>query len=546
MRMLLTIKHLTGMNKRIKGVVLLWLGMMAGLSAYSQPSDPYFGETCTSIMVGKKATIDKSVITSHTCDGSYRTWLNVVPAATFADTARHLVYKGTLKTESVNDKNGLTLVGSIPQVAQTYGYLNTAYPCLNEKQQGMGETTIVGRKELVNEKGMFNIEELQRVALQRCTTAREAIKLMGSLVKQYGYGDWGESLTIADKKEVWLFEVFGEGPDRIGGVWAAQRIPDDHVGVSANFSRIGEIDLSQPDYFMASDNVKEVAQRLKLWDGTAPFKFWKAFSHIKKPFTIREFFILSSFAPSLNLKYDADEIPFSVKPEKKVAVQDVFALYRTTYEGTFYDMTKNLKVVKTTYKKDGSVEKVDTVLYEGANPWMGKDEIAMYNALKPGSVEFQRTVSVAWCSYSEIIQLRDWLPDEVGGVAWFSFDNPGQSPRLPIYSGNLSLPDSYSICGQQRYREDAALWSFRKANKLATVKWQKSRKTIETEVATLETKALAEQPALEEQVKELVKKGKNKEARELVTRYSNDFARSAMQRWTELERSFWGQFGRGF
>jgi dipeptidase len=318
------------------------------------------------------------------------------------------------------------------------------------------------------------------------------------------------------------------------------------VGVSANFSRIGEIDLSQPDYFMASDNVKEVAQRLKLWDGTAPFKFWKAFSHIKKPFTIREFFILSSFAPSLNLKYDADEIPFSVKPEKKVAVQDVFALYRTTYEGTFYDMTKNLKVVKTTYKKDGSVEKVDTVLYEGANPWMGKDEIAIYNALKPGSVEFQRTVSVAWCSYSEIIQLRDWLPDEVGGVAWFSFDNPGQSPRLPIYSGNLSLPDSYSICGQQRYREDAALWSFRKANKLATVKWQKSRKTIETEVATLETKALAEQPALEEQVKELVKKGKNKEARELVTRYSNDFARSAMQRWTELERSFWGQFGRGF
>ncbi|TCN62061.1 dipeptidase [Acetobacteroides hydrogenigenes] len=534
------------MKRSFKGIVLLSLGILTGIGAFAQPDDPYFGETCTSILVGKKASADKSVITSHTCDGSYRTWLNVVPAATYPDTAKHLVYKGSLKTESVTDNNGLTLAGSIPQVNQTFAYLNTAYPCLNEKQLAIGETTIVGRKELVNEKGMFNIEELQRIALQRCTSARQAIKLIGELVKQYGYGDWGECITIADKNEVWQFEIFGEGPDRIGGVWAAQRIPDDHVGISANIARIGEIDLSNPNYFMASDNVQEVALRLKLWDGTTPFKFWKAYSQAKKNFTIRDFFVLSSFAPSLNLKFDADEIPFSVKPEKKVSVQDVFALYRTTYEGTFYDMTKNLKVVKTTYKKDGSVEKVDTVLYEGANPWMGRDEAAIYNALKPGSVEFQRTVSVAWCSYSEVIQLRDWLPDEVGGVAWFSFDNPGQSPRLPIYSGNLSLPDSYSICGQHRYREDAAIWSFRKANKLATVKWQKTRKTIETEVAALEAKALAEQPALEEQVKDLVKKGKNKEARELVTRYSNDFSRSAMQRWTELERSFWGLFGRGF
>lgn len=78
------------------------------------------------------------------------------------------------------------------------------------------------------------IEELQRIVLQRCTTARDAIRVMGELIEKYGYGDWGECLTIADPKEVWHFEVFGEGPDKIGGVWAAIRIPDDHVGVSAN------------------------------------------------------------------------------------------------------------------------------------------------------------------------------------------------------------------------------------------------------------------------------------------------------------------------
>lgn len=529
-----------------KTLIALLTLSIAMLNAAAQSNDPYFGETCTSIMVGKKASADKSVITSHTCDGNYRTWLRIAPSADYADTAKHNVYKGTMQTESAWDMNGVKLAGAIPQVKHTYAYLNTAYPCMNEKQLAIGETTITGKKELVNEKGMFNIEELERVALQRCTNAREAIKLIGSLVKQYGYGDWGECITIADKNEVWQLEIFGEGPDRIGGVWAAQRIPDDHVGVSANISRIGEIDLSKPDYYMASDNVKEVAKRMGFWDGTSTFKFYKAYGDGKKPFAIREFHILSTLAPSLKLSMDAEELPFSVKPEKKVSVQDVFALYRSTFEGTSYDMTKNLKVVKKKYKQDGSVEKQDTVLYEGANPWMGRDELALYNELKPGTVEFKRTVSVAWCSYSHITQLRDWLPDEVGGVVWFSFDNPGQSPRLPIYSGNLTLPESFSICGQQRYREDAAIWSFRKANKLATVKWQKTRKTVENEVEALEKKALSEQASLEEQVKELVKKGKNQEARELVTRYSNDFARGAMQRWTELERTFWGMFSKGF
>ena len=104
--------------------------------------------------------------------------------------------------------------GTIPQVRHTYRFLDTAYPCLNEKQLAMGETTISGRDTLRNKEGIFMIEELARIALERCTTARDAIRLMGELVKKYGYGDSGECLTIADKNEAWLFEVFGEGPKR--------------------------------------------------------------------------------------------------------------------------------------------------------------------------------------------------------------------------------------------------------------------------------------------------------------------------------------------
>ena len=198
-------------------------------------------------MVGKKASTDGSVMTSHTCDGNYRTWMEVVPAARYEKDTTVAIYSGRLHTTTPDDRTGMTLKGSIPEARSTYQFLNTAYPCLNEKQLGIGETTISGRKELVNEKGMFMIEELAKIALQRCTTAREAIRLMGDLVKKYGYGDWGECLTIADPNEVWHFEVFGEGPDQLGGVWAAVRIPDDHVGVSANVPRISTLDLKDTD-----------------------------------------------------------------------------------------------------------------------------------------------------------------------------------------------------------------------------------------------------------------------------------------------------------
>ena len=252
------------------------LFIVTNISAQSNyAKDP---ESCTSIMVGKQASTDGSVMTSHTCDSWYRTWISIEPAKDYPRDTIMSIYEGLMHTEHPKDMTGVKEKGTIPQVRHTYRFLNTAYPCLNEKQLAMGETTISGRDTLQNKKGLFFIEELQRVALQRCTTARDAIRLMGSLIKEYGYADSGECLTIADQHEVWIFEVFGEGPKNIGGVWAAQRIPDDEVAVSANISRIGKLNLDDTDYFMASDNVFSVAKELGLWDGKSEFSFWKAYS----------------------------------------------------------------------------------------------------------------------------------------------------------------------------------------------------------------------------------------------------------------------------
>jgi len=514
--------------------------------ALEQKNDPFFGESCTSVMVGKQATTDGSVITSHTCDGRYRTWLTMEKAQEFDKKATHKVYKGTLKTETAWDQRKMKLVGEIDGVKSTFAYLNTAYPCLNEKQLAIGETTIVGPEELVNDNGMFLIEELERIALQRCTNARDAIELIGKLIKKHGYGDWGECITIADKKEVWQLEIFGEGPDKIGGVWAAQRIPDDHVGVSANISRIGKLDLKNSDYFMASDNVFKAAKDLKRWDGKKEFKFWEVYGGVDKPFKIREFFILNHFAPSLNLDYEASELPFSVKPDNKISVKDVMAMYRETYEGTAFDMTQNLKVIKKKYNDDKEVIGQDTIIATNAHPWPTGNCRKLSNFLQKDAIEYQRTVAVAWCSYSFVTQLRDWLPDEIGGVAWFSFDNPGQSPRIPIYAGTTKLPESFNYCGQKRFRADATIWAYRKANKLATLAWQDTREEMMADVAHFENQGFEDGAVLESKIAKLIEEGKKDQARKLLNQYTRDFTGATVLRWKELENKYWGKFGLGF
>lgn len=508
-------------------------------------------ESCTSIMVGKGASADGSVMTSHTCDYLYRTWMQMKERKEYSNDTVTSIYEGRMHTETPSSTDGMKECGSIPQVRETFRYLDTSYPCLNERQLAMGETTFSGRDTMQNRKGMFMIEELQRIALERCTTAREAISLMGKLIKTYGYGDSGECLTIADPKEVWIFEVLGEGPDKVGGVWAAQRIPDDEVAVSANVSRIGEIDLNNPDYFMASDNVKKVARKMGLWDGKEPFSFWKAYSggnYLDEPknYSVRELFIMNELAPSAGLDDTLTELPLSVKPDKKVSVADVARLLGSYYEGTDNNLSGRLNVKNPDKKDDSDPELPDSIVSKKANPWMRPDEIAIYEAMGDSAMHNIRTVSVPWCAYSTIIQCRDWLPDEVGGVAWVCLDNPGQSPRFPIFAGNTKLPAMLSICGQHKRRDDSALWHFRETNRLATVRWGKSRTTQEHARDYFLAKGARELPMVESCYKEMIASGKQEEALEMLNGYVSDFFGATVLKWDELRDNYWKDNWTGF
>ena len=527
------------MKKLLLSLVILLSVNILNAQVYVDESE-FDGANCTSIMVGRNASTDGSVMTSHTCDSWYRTWMNWEPATDNEKDAKMKIYKGTMHTSDPNSMNGVKEVGEIPQAAHTYAYLNTAYPCFNEKQLAIGETTFSGPDTLVNKNGMFQIEELERIVLQRCDNARDAIRLIGELIKEYGYGDGGEAITIADTKEVWLLEIMGEGPKKIGGIWAAQRVPDGEVSVSANIPRIKYLNRDDPDNFLCSDNIEKVAKKYGLWDGKGELIWYKAFGSSYsngKNFREREWFIFNELAPSLKLDRDAEDIPFSVKPEKKVDVRDVMRLLRSYYEGTDMDLTRNLKIVT----RDG-----DTIVSPTANPWMGGNEQKVYNMLKPGTIEFKRGVAMSWCSYSFVAQLRDWMPDEIGGICWIGVENPGQSPRIPVYSGCTKMPSCFDRCGHGNFDERTALWRYRKANKLAQVNWGYAKDIMYKNILRYEEKAMEELPELEKKVEKLLKQDKKDEAAELLNRYTADFEAATAETWKEMEHHFWEKFWTGF
>lgn len=304
---------------------------------------------------------------------------------------------------------------------------------------------------------------------------------------------------------------------------------------------------------MCSDNIEQVAKRYGLWDGEGEFVFWKAFNASYangKNFREREFFILNSLAPSLELSMDMEELPFSVRPDQNVDVSDVMQLLRSTYEGTEMDMCRNLKTVVQRRQKDGTVVS-DTIVSPIANPWMGGNMQGTLNMLKPGAVDFKRTVSVAWCSYSFVAQLRDWLPDEVGGVCWMAVDNPGQSPRVPIFCGTSRLPKAYDVCGQKKYNDNAVLWQYRKANKLATVAWQRTKDEMMKVVLDSERKAIAGLKELEREIKTL--KGRededfdpSRQIANLLNDYTYRVYDNTTYEWKKLENKYWQMFGMGF
>lgn len=502
-----------------------------------------FPEGCTSITAGKNATVDGSVITSHT-DDSHRTrsWIDITPAMDHPEGSMVNMYKRAACDTFAMPTYAHHKIGEIPQVKHTFQYVNTAYPSLNEKQLAIGESTFGGREALQSDDGLIDCQRLCQLMLERCTTAREAIMLADELTKEYGWNDAGECLTIADKNEVWHFEIVGPGKGKTGAVWAAQRVPDEHISVNANASTIKEMYLDNKDYFMASDNIFEVAQVNGWYDPSKEtFRFCYAYapeSRTSLAARRREWRVFDLLAPSLKLDPHAENYPFSVKPDTLVSLMDLVNVFKDYYEGTPFDMTKGLTVTD---------EEGKTVISPLANPFMPYDENKLHKINGGWGWLGERTIARWYTMYATIIQLRNWLPDEIGGVEWLAMDNVASSIYIPVYAGCTDIAQAYKVPGRPNgFTTQSAWWAFNRLGSLAAQRWGEVRHDLDAAWIPWQEELFKNQNSFESQALDLYENGNLPLLKKYLNDYSIKWGNKVVNQAWQLGDDFWTKYDEKF
>jgi len=487
-------------------------------NAQVDPRSPSpYPDECTSITAGKLATFDGSVITSHT-DDSHRTrsWMDIVPPAKHKEGSTVKMYKRKPYDSLAMPSYAHVPIGDIPQISETYGYINTAYPCMNDHQLAIGESTFGGRGVLQSDEGIIDCQRLCLLMLERCTTARDAISMAGELCEKYGWNDAGECLTIADKKEVWHFEIVGPGKGKTGAIWVAQRVPDDHISVNANASTIKHIDLKNSDFFMASENIYDMALDSGWCNSKEDFRFCYAYApHSRTSLASRrrEWRVFDLVAPSLHLDPNAENHPFSVKPDKKVTMEKLVSIFKDYYEGTPFNFVKDITVTDDSGK---------TVLSPLANPFMPYDMNKVFKINGGWGWLGERTIARWYTMYATIIQCRDWLPDEIGGVVWLAQDNVASSIYIPVYCSATDLPESYKTPGRPNgYTTESAWWAFNRLGTLAAQRWGDMRKDVDAVWHPMQEELFINQHLIEKEAKKIYKEDSPEKAAAFLTEYTN-------------------------
>jgi len=536
-------------TNHLKVRYLLVFGLLISISfdiCWSQIKSDWAGDFpdgCTSITVGKKASADGSVITSHT-DDSHRTrsWMNIIPARDHKKGAMAPMYKRLACDSFVMPTYRHGKIGEIPQVNHTFGFINTAYPCMNEHQLGIGESTFGGRPELKSDEGLIDCQQLYRLIVERCTTAREAIKMAGKLTKEYGWNDAGECITISDKNEVWHFEILGSGKGKVGSVWVAQRVPDDHISVNANASTIKEIDLSNPDFFMASENIFSVAKENGWWkEEEGPFRFCYVYAPKNRTSFAcrrREWRVFDLVAPSLELDPNAENYPFSVKPDELVTLEKLVTIFKDYYEGTEFNFIKNI----TTTDENGK-----TVISPLANPFMPYDMNKIFKINSGWGWRGERTIARWYTMYATIIQSRNWLPDEIGGVVWLAQDNVATSIYIPIYCSVTDLPESYKTPGRVNgYTYESAWWAFNRLGTLTAQRWGDMRHDVDTVWNPMQKELFENQKQIEKEAQKMYDPEKPGKTIQYLTKYTIDWGKKVVKKAWELGDFLWTKYDEKF
>jgi dipeptidase len=472
-------------------------------------------EACSNFIVGKKASVDGSVMCSYSADdyGMFQ-YLCHYPAAKHA--------KGEMR--KIFDWDSNKYYGEIPEAAETYNVIGN----INEWQVTIGETTYGGREEMVDSTGIMDYGSLIYVALQRSKTAREAIKVMTTLANTYGYNSGGETFTICDPNEAWIMEMMGKGAGSKGAVWVALRIPDDAICAHANQSRIGKFNMKDKKNVMYAKDVVSFARSKGWFKGKDADFSWKM-AYAKPDFSgrrfcdarawsmLNHFYDMSPYLDwALGKNPDAQDMPLWVVPNKKVSVQDVENVMRDHYEGTPLSVADGSDIGggiwEMPYRPTPLMYKVDGKQY--------------FN---------ERPVSTQQSGFVFVSQMRSWLPREIGGVFWFANDDANMAAFTPVYCSMTERPGCYNTPGADalHFSKKNAYWVCNMTSNMVYPRYSLMFPTLKEVRDSLDNSYFAAQAGVEKKAQELY--AQNPQA---AVKYLNDYsvekAQQMLARWNQL------------
>lgn len=486
---------------------------------------------CTNFLVTKGASVDGSNFITYAADSHIRYGeLYYTPAADWAE--------GDMRT--IYDRGTNAIRGYVPQPAHTYqvvGYIN-------EHQVAMGETTFGGREELIDPNGLIDYGSLMFMALERSKSAREAIKVIGDLVEEYGYGSDGESFSISDKDEVWYMEIIGKGEEK-GAVWVAIRIPDGYISGHANAARIqtfplrdGKISITDKDWkkLYKSDveviykhDIIKFARKKGYFDGKdKDFDFSAAYAPVDfsaaRICDLRVWAMFNEVCDDMDQYWDYvtgkdlthGRMPLYVKPNRNISLTDMMSFMRNHYQGTELDKTLDAGA-----GPFGSPYRCNPLYWE-------------YNGVKYFN---ERSTETVQTGFSFIAQSRNWLPDQVGGIIWFGVDDTGSTVYTPFYCSISEVPIEFRVGNGDMltYSDNAAFWVF---NRLAHFKYLFYNRVIgdiQKVQNELETSYQEQVKEIDSQAVDMINNGGEMEAVAFLTDFAVKSAANTVYRWKQLD-----------
>ena len=486
----------------MKRITTLFLGLCVGVSSWA----------CTNLLVGKGASTDGSTMVTYSAD-SYSLYGELYhwPAAVYKEGERLKVYEWDTGK----------YLGDIAQAKQTYNVIGN----MNEHQLCIAETTFTGREELQDTTGIMDYGSLIYITLQRAKTAREAIQVMAKLVEDYGYYSTGESFSIVDKNEVWIMEMIGKGPENKGAVWVAIRIPDDCIAAHANQSRIHQIPLKDKENCVYSKDVISFARQKGYFTGQDnDFSFAKAYAPADfgalRYCEARVWSFFNRFYANSEqwVEYAMGEnnipMPLYIKPDRKLSNKDLMNMMRDHYEGTPMDPTQDV----------------------GAGPFSSPIRFSPLEwNLDSATYCFERPIATQQTGFTFVGQMRNYLPDEVGGVLWFGVDDATFTVYTPMYASITQTPECYRVGNGDfnHFSWTSAFWIHNWVANMAYARYSQMITDTKPLQDKLENGFVEMQELIEKKAVEKLQNDRN-EAISFLTDYSSSQAQKAFSEWKLL------------